>query len=403
MHLNTRRSLVAAGIGLFLAHSPIALALAACVSPGTWVVPTGGAPQQRETRALLADLATRPVVLLGESHDNAEHHRWQLHTIAALHALQPNLVLAFEMFPRRVQKALDQWVAGELSEDEFLKRSEWNRVWGFDARLYMPIFDFARMHRVPMLALNVDRDLVARVGERGWAGIPESEREGVSNPAPPSAAYREALYASYLEHLPKQDPARTRAEPDFAAPAFLRFVESMQLWDRAMAQAIAQRRSGGAPPLVVGIPLVVSIMGSGHLENGFGVPHQLRDLGIAEAAVLLPWEADADCSTLTVGLADAVFGLSAASPAPPGRPRLGVMLDGSSGNVVVRDVVKDSIADRAGVHAGDVVVMVAGIPVQEAADIIDVVRQQAPGTWLPMTVKRAGESLDLVARFPPQR
>ena len=139
----------------------------------------------------------RPVVLLGESHDNAEHHRWQLHTIAALHALQPNLVLGFEMFPRRVQKALDEWVAGELGEEEFLKRSEWNRVWGFDARLYMPIFDFARMHRVPMLALNVDRDLVARVGERGWASIPESEREGVGDPAAPSAGYREALYESY--------------------------------------------------------------------------------------------------------------------------------------------------------------------------------------------------------------
>ena len=145
-------------------------------------MPTAGAPQQREPRALLAELATRPVVLLGESHDNAEHHRWQLHTIAALHALQPNLVLGFEMFPRRVQKALDEWVAGELSEEEFLKRSEWNRVWGFDARLYMPIFDFARMHRVPMIALNVDRDLVARVGERGWAGIPEPRARGRERP-----------------------------------------------------------------------------------------------------------------------------------------------------------------------------------------------------------------------------
>ena len=103
-----------------------------------------------------------------------------------------------------------------------------------------------------------------------------------------------------------------------------------------------------------------------------------------------------------LGIADAVFGLQAAASAPA-RPRLGVMLDGSSGGVVVRDVVKDSIAERAGMHAGDVIVMVAGVPVQEAGDVIAVVRQQAPGTWLPMTVKRGSESLDLVARFPPQR
>jgi uncharacterized iron-regulated protein len=391
-----RLPLAAASLGFLVAYSPTALPAVACVSAGSWVVPTAGAPQQREPRALLAELAALPVVLLGESHDNAEHHRWQLHTIAALHALQPNLVLGFEMFPRRAQKALAEWVAGELSEEEFLERSEWNRVWGFDARLYMPIFDFARMHRVPMLALNVDRDLVARVGERGWAGIPESEREGVGDPATPSADYREALYESYLEHLPKQDPARSRTEPDFADPAFVRFVESMQLWDRAMAQAIAQRRSGLAPPLIVGI------MGSGHLENGFGVPHQLRDLGIAQAAILLPWDADRDCDALALGIADAVFGLQAPVSAPA-RPRLGVMLDGSSSGVVVREVVKDSIAERAGMHAGDVIIMLAGVPVQEAADIIAVVRQQAPGTWLPMTVKRGSESLDLVARFPPQR
>jgi uncharacterized iron-regulated protein len=395
--LPARRALVAAGFGLLLAHSPTALPATACVSPASWVVPTGGAPQRRDPRALLAELATRQVVLLGESHDNAEHHRWQLHTIAGLHALQPNMVLGFEMFPRRVQKALDQWVAGELSEEEFLRRSEWNRVWGFDARLYMPIFDFARMHRVPMIALNVERGLVARVGEIGWAGIPEPEREGVSDPAAPSTGYREALYESYLEHQPKQDSARSRAEPHSSDPAFLRFVESMQVWDRAMAQAIAQRRSGAAPPLVVGI------MGSGHLQNGFGVPHQLRDLGITQAAVLLPWDANDDCSTLTAGLADAVFGLRPASTTAPDRPRLGVMLDSSSGSVAVRDVLKDSIAEQAGVRAGDVIVAVAGMPVQEAGDIIDAVRQQAPGTWLPMTVKRAGESLELVARFPPRR
>jgi uncharacterized iron-regulated protein len=395
--LRARRTFVAASLGLLLAHSHAALSSATCVSPASWVVPGDGTPQQRDPRALFAELATHPVVLLGERHDNADHHRWQLHTIAGLYALQPDLVIGFEMFPRRVQKALDQWVVGELSEDEFLKRSEWNRVWGVDARPYMPIFEFARLHRVPMLALNVERDLVARVGAVGWAGIPEPEREGVSDPAAPSTGYREALYESYLEHLPKEAPARSRAEPDYDDPAFLRFVESMQLWDRAMAQAIAQRRSGAAPPLVV------AIMGSGHLEEGFGVPHQLRDLGVAEPAVLLPWDVDDDCSTLTVGLADAVFGLPAASTATPDRPRLGVMLDGGDGSVVVRDVVKGSVAEQAGMHTGDVIVAVAGTPVEGAGDIINAVRQQAPGTWLPMTVKRGGESLELVARFPPRR
>jgi uncharacterized iron-regulated protein len=360
-------------------------------------VPTSGGLQQREPTALFSELARRSVVLLGESHDNPEHHRWQLHTLAALHALQPNLVLGFEMFPRRVQNALDQWVAGELTVEEFLKRSDWRRVWGFDAELYLPIFHYARMHRVPMIALNVERSLVARVGDAGWASIPASEREGVTDPALPSAQYRERLYESYQEHLPKDHPARKRAEPDYTDPYYLRFVESMQVWDRAMAQAIAQQRGGANPPLVVGM------MGSGHLQSGFGVPHQLRDLGIAHADVLLPWEADDDCSALTAGIADAVFGVAAVAPIAVERPRLGVMLDDSDAGVVIRDVVKDSVADQAGARSGDVVVTVAGVPARNASDVIDAVRRQAPGTWLPITVKRGAESVELVARFPPKR
>jgi S1-C subfamily serine protease len=169
----------------------------------------------------------------------------------------------------------------------------------------------------------------------------------------------------------------------------------MQLWDRAMAQAIAQRRKGADPPLVIGI------MGSGHLRNGFGVPHQLRDLGIANPAVLLPWDADSDCNALTPDLADAVFGVAAVAQSAVQRPRLGVMLDDSSGSVVIREVVKDSVADQAGARSGDVVVTVAGAPARNAGDVIDAVRRQAPGTWLPITVRRGAESMELVARFPP--
>lgn len=397
----TRRStgcaLAAAGLAILLAQPSAAAPQKACVRTGSWVTPTAGAPQQREPTALFSELARGSVVLLGESHDNAEHHRWQLHTLAALHALRPDLVLGFEMFPRRVQPALDQWVAGELTVDEFLERSEWRRVWGFDPQLYLPIFHFARMHRVSMIALNVERSLVARVGSAGWASIPAAEREGVSDWALPSAQYRDSLYASYLEHLPQEHPARSRSEPDYTDPDYARFVESMQLWDRAMAQALAQRLDTARPPLVVGM------MGSGHLRDGFGVPHQLRDLGIADSAVLLPWSADEDCSTLSAGLADAVFGLAALPHTAVQRPRLGVMLDDSTGSVVIREVVKDSVAEQAGARSGDVVVSVASAPARSTSDVIDAVQRQAPGTWLPITVKRGVQSVELVARFPPAR
>jgi hypothetical protein len=37
-----------------------------------------------------------------------------LQTLAALHVQRPKIVIGFEMFPRRLQPILDQWVAGAL-------------------------------------------------------------------------------------------------------------------------------------------------------------------------------------------------------------------------------------------------------------------------------------------------
>jgi uncharacterized iron-regulated protein len=375
---------------------PVAAAVERCAAPATWTHPTPGGAAALPSQHALAELARRPVVLLGENHENPEHHRWQLHTIAALHAQAPQLVLGFEMFPRSVQAVLDDWTAGRLTEAQLLERTRWAEVWGYDAQLYLPIFHFARMHRVPMVALNVDRGLVRRVGEEGWETVPADSREGVGDPAPPSAEYQSLLYESYLEHLPPaQRPQHSPTAEDLREPAFVRFVQSMQVWDRAMAEAIAQRARRDR------YATVVAIMGSGHLRGGYGVPHQLRALGVSNAAVALPWETDQECDELQVSAADLVFGVAPYAQAVTDRPRLGVRLEDGDRGVVVQEVVQDSVAQASGVRVGDVLKMVAGRPVQQSADVIAAVRRQAPGTWLPLTVQRSGESLELVARFPP--
>jgi uncharacterized iron-regulated protein len=343
---------------------------------------------------LLTRLARQSAVLLGESHDNAEHHRWQLQTLTALHALRPNMALAFEMFPRRVQPALERWVAGELGEAEFLAAAEWRSVWNFDAQLYMPIFHFARMNRVPMVALNVDAGFIRAVTANGFDAVPAEKREGVTRPAAPTAAYLDFLLPIYVSH---ERPGRDAEKADRNDPAFLRFVASQQVWDRAMAQGIATA-SARQPA-----PLVVAIIGAGHLTRGYGVPHQLRDLGMANVAWLLPWERDGDCSQLTAGYADAVFGVAANAATDPAsqRPRLGVMIETTGDGVRIQRVEKGSIAEAADIRVGDIVSAVAGVPVKDARDLRAAVQRQAPGTWLPLRMQREGNTLDIVAKFPP--
>jgi uncharacterized iron-regulated protein len=459
-----------------------------CGAVGTWIDPA--TTETIATDQLLAGLAQRPVVLLGETHDNAEHHRWQLHTLAALHGHNPNMILGFESFPRRVQPALDQWVNGELDPVAFLEAADWAKVWGFDPTLYLPLFDFARQNRVPMIALNVDREFVSRVRREGWSAIPADERFGLSEPASPAPEYRKSLaeiYAVEQLHMAKDsepgDPHEAKTEgkasgkdadaaavvgesagemdapkdevhaasvegaesaSEVDAPAhevdapagevdaaaaesdapaadadasateadvptdevdieailesedFAQFVSAQQTWDRAMAEAVVAARQKHPDSLVVGI------LGRGHLDYGYGVPHQLADLGIPDAAVLLPIERETTCDGLPADLADAIFVIEPTVSVVTARPKplLGVMLAMSDDGVQINGVMEGSIAEAIALQKGDIVVEAAGFPIAKLADLIEIVQRQAPGTWLPLSVRRDGQEIDFVAKFP---
>ncbi len=365
-----------------------------CVPPGQWLDPARNSPIGHAD--LIAGMAKRPVVLLGEVHTSAEHHRWQLHTIAALHGRNSNMVLGFESFPRSVQPALDAWIGGRSSEKRFLEDSRWDEVWGFDAGLYMGLFQFARVHRIPMVALNVDQALIKRIRKDGWPAVPVDARQGVDDPAPAADAYLDFLARVYRDH----DDAKNDL-PDRDDPAFRRFVQAQITWDRAMAQALAAALRGGGRPLVVGI------VGLGHTEYGWGIPRQLQDLGVTGTAVLAPWDTGRACSELArpggPAVADAVFGLAAhADAAAPQRPKLGVLIGDGDGGVRVKKVFEGSVAEAAGLAPDDLIREAAGVAVSKTSDLIAIVRRQAPGTWLPLRVRRGAETVDIIARFPPK-
>ncbi len=84
------------------------------------------------------------------------------------------------------------------------------------------------------------------------------------------------------------------------------------------------------------------------------------------------------------------------------RPRLGVRIETVNDGVRVQQVEKGSIAEAAGIREGDIVNAAAGVAVKEPGDLRAAVQRQAPGTWLPLRMKRGPDTLDLVANFPPQ-
>jgi uncharacterized iron-regulated protein len=370
-----------------------------------WLDPSSG--REITSERLFEGLADKSVVLLGEVHDNRDHHLWQHYMLAALHARNPDMILGLEMLPRRVQPVLDDWSQGKLDEAALLEQSQWTDLWGYDASLYLPLLHFARLHRIPTIALNVDRQLVSKVGAEGWQSLAAEERMGLSDPAPASAQYRLSLAELYAYKLQiyahGEEDATTEGgaglddmdlQEIMQSEAFAHFVDAQLTWDRAMAEAIAaaHRRDPDAQ--------IVGIVGRGHIESGYGIPHQLADLGIEAVEVLLPVDVDTDCDAIPVDLADALFVVEPQALERQPRPTLGVMIESGVNGVRVMEVVAGSVAEQAGMQAGDVIYRAAGFEVLSTGQLIEVIQRQAPGTWLPLQILRAKAEIELLARFP---
>jgi uncharacterized iron-regulated protein len=257
------------------------------IPPATWFDPIRSEPISFPE--LVDTLSQKDTVLLGETHTNYDIHRWQLAVTAALHGRR-RIAVGFEMFQRRQQSVLDAFVSGAFTtKAEFLEAAEWGTVWRYDAELYWPIFHFCRLHRIPMLALNCDRPLVTRVGKEGWDAVPVEERDGLTPARPAVPAYRD-----YLSRI--AGPTGRASDPATSE----RFVRAQQTWDRAFAHNIARTLDVDNPPLVIGI------IGRGHLEFGYGTPFQLADLGVQKVSVLLPTDRDFDPAT-DHAIADALY------------------------------------------------------------------------------------------------
>jgi len=361
----------------------------------------------------MAELSKREIVLLGESHTATEHHLWQAQMLASLHAHNPNILVGFEAFPRAVQPSLERWSKGDLSESHFLENTRWNEVWRYDPKLYMPLFHFARQNRIPIIALNVERQLISRVSKVGWDAIPETAREGLTDPAQASEGYRLALAKVYQEKLKHgiepvggnvdkykelPEPSETQIDLPFimGSTEFGRFVAAQLTWDRAMAEAMAKAKNETPGALVIGV------LGRGHIEHGYGVPHQLADLGLSDVSILLPVEVGEACERIPIGIADAVFLVDGdeITRHKLKKPKLGILIETAEDGVRVLKVMVGSIAEAAELAAGDIVKNAAGLPVKQFSELVEIIQRQAPGTWLPLDIRRGDQELEIVAKFP---
>lgn len=120
------------------------------------------------------------------------------------------------------------YIAGRTTEREFLRATEYFQEWGYDYRLYAPIFRFAREQRIPVRALNVPSSLASAVAKVGLAGLSEQQRAYLPREIEPAdEAYKGRLRVAFEAHAA------------VAPSAFDHFVEAQLVWDEGMAASAA--------------------------------------------------------------------------------------------------------------------------------------------------------------------
>lgn len=125
---------------------------------------------------MVRELKKYDVIFFGEYHDNRILHDLQHKTLTLLYNDDPRLLLSFEMFERDVQGVVDDYLAGKLTEAQFLAQS---RPWGNYDTDYKPMLEFAKAKKIPVIAANIPRRLAgqaARGGSSFLADLDPSER-----------------------------------------------------------------------------------------------------------------------------------------------------------------------------------------------------------------------------------
>lgn len=115
-------------------------------------------------------------VYLGEEHATEPDQLMHAAIIQALVRRGRHVVVGLEMIQRPKQSVLDQWTAGSIAEDEFLKQVDWKGQWGYDYSYYRPIFDTVQRFKLPLIGLNIPRDWVRTVGKGGFQALKPDDR-----------------------------------------------------------------------------------------------------------------------------------------------------------------------------------------------------------------------------------
>jgi len=231
-------------------------------------------------QVLVERAAKAPRLVLGEQHDNPDHHLLQVWLLRALAGQRPQGSLLLEMLTPSQQPRIDRVRQSPALPEDLPGALGWSPGW--DWSLYGPVVEFALVQDYPLLAANLDSDEIQRFYQQA-PGLPGAR----SNADSVKRVLLEQIRESHCGLLPESQ-----------MPAMLAVQQQR---DRRMAERLLQ---APAPALL--------FAGAWHARRDVGVPLHALDLGEAQAptVILLAQEG----SEVTAAMADYAWFTPATPP-----------------------------------------------------------------------------------------
>lgn len=208
-----------------------------------------------DAETLVKRLAHGRFILLGEKHDNPDHHRLQTWLVRGLIAAGRRPAVGFEMFSTDDGPALARHLAATPTDAAGLGDAvNWRHTGWPDWALYQPIAEAALGAKLPIIATNLPQATARALSREGVAALNGSlvSRLGLDRPLPPEA------HAEMVAEI-------RDAHCGYAAEER---IEAMITVQRARDGQMAERLVAAA----AGRDGVVLIAGAEHVRNDRGIP-----------------------------------------------------------------------------------------------------------------------------------
>lgn len=211
-----------------------------------------------------AALKKADFVLIGEKHDNPDHHWLQAKLVSELAALGREPALVFEMLTESQQAPLDAHLASHPGDAAGIGAAVgWEESGWPEWEMYQPIAQQALYNDMPLLAGGLDRDMTKKIAREGPAAALGGERATALKLDEPVAEdlrveMRQVIFDSHCQQLP---------EP---------MLDPMLSVTLAKDAVMADKMIQATTPLQVNVAVLIA--GGGHARADWGVPLHLARL-----------------------------------------------------------------------------------------------------------------------------